>query len=233
MFSGEVMPVKQLNKLKTYYPDALYVNLYGPTEITCNCTYYILDRDFSAEEKLPIGIPFENEHVFLLDENNQEAKDGSVGEICASGTPLALGYYNNEEMTEKNFVQNPLNKAYPETIYRTGDLGYYKDGLLYFSGRKDFQIKHMGHRIELGEIESVAGGLPEIDRCCCLYNAAKRKIILFCSLSENSVLTGQQIRSILREKLSTYMLPGKVIVMEQLPINQNGKIDRQKLKAML
>ena len=91
----------------------------------------------------------------------------------------------------------------------------------------------MGHRIELGEIEAVANALPQLNRCCCLYNAPKRKIILFCELAQDVELKGQEVRSILRSKLSDYMLPGKVVILPALPLNQNGKIDRQKLKTML
>ena len=150
------MPVKHLNIWKKYLPEAMYVNVYGPTEITCNCTYHIIDREYEPGENLPIGKPFPNEKVFLLDEEDREVtKPGEKGEICVSGTALSLGYYNNPEQTAKAFVQNPLNQSYLEPIYRTGDLAYYgEDGNLYFASRKDFQIKHMGHRIELGEIET-------------------------------------------------------------------------------
>lgn len=177
MFSGEVMPIRHLNYWKKYLPDAMYVNLYGPTEITCNCTYYILDREFQAGDKIPIGKAFSNEKVFLLDEYDQEViEPGKVGEVCVSGTALALGYYRNVEQTKKAFVQNPLNTNYPELIYRTGDLAYYdKNNDLYFSSRKDFQIKHMGHRIELGEIEASMEKVEEIQRCCCMFDQKKIK----------------------------------------------------------
>ncbi|MEF9840879.1 MAG: AMP-binding protein, partial [Lachnospiraceae bacterium] len=125
---------------------------YGPTEITCNCTYYVIDREFKPGEVLPMGRPFPNEKVFLLDESNQLVDQRTVGirgEVCVSGTALALGYYNNAQQTNKAFVQNPLNHQYLETIYRTGDLAEYnRYGELCFVSRKDFQIKHMGHRIE-------------------------------------------------------------------------------------
>ena len=109
MFSGETMPVRHLNYWRKFIPDAMYVNLYGPTEITCNCTFYVLDREFEAGEAIPIGWAFANEHVFLLDENDREVTEPGVeGEICVSGTALALGYYNNAEQTRRLFVQHPL-----------------------------------------------------------------------------------------------------------------------------
>ena len=181
LFSGEVMPVKHLNVWRSYLPDAMFVNLYGPTEITCNCSYYSIDREFQPGDILPIGYPFPNEKVFLLDEEDREIKEpGVLGEICVAGTALALGYYNNPEQTSRAFVQNPLNSRFEERIYRTGDLGYYGvDKELYFTSRKDFQIKHMGHRIELGEIEIAMERLEEIIRACCLFDEKKNKIIAF------------------------------------------------------
>ena len=103
LFSGEVMPVKQLNIWKKYLPDAAYVNLYGPTEITCNCTYFVLDpaKTYALDEVIPAGKPFPNEKVFLLDEQDQEVtKEGEVGEICVGGTCIAAGYYREREKTE-------------------------------------------------------------------------------------------------------------------------------------
>ena len=133
VFSGEVMPVQHLNICRRYPPAALFVNLYGPTEITCNCTYYVVDREFEPGTPLPIGVPFPNETVFLLDESNRLVTEpGQNGELCVAGTALALGYYRDPKRTATAFVQNPLNPCYPEIIYRTGDLACYgRDGLLY------------------------------------------------------------------------------------------------------
>lgn len=227
MFSGEVMPIKHLNYWKSYLPDALYVNLYGPTEITCNCTYYIVDREFSEDETLPIGRAFPNERVFLLDEkNSQVTAANTLGEICVSGTALALGYYRNWEKTEEAFVQNPLNHCYLEPIYRTGDLGRYDEqGQLYYATRKDFQIKHMGHRIELGEIETAFQALESISRVCCIYDEANSKII-GCYVGE---LEAKEIIAKLLEKLPKFMIPNVFFKVEAMPITKNGKIDRKAL----
>ena len=229
MFSGEVMPVKHLNYWKSYLPDALYVNLYGPTEITCNCTYYILDREFSEEETLPIGEAFPNERVFLLDENDKLlTKPGVLGEICVSGTALALGYYRNQEKTDEVFVQNPLNHCYVEPIYRTGDLGRYDEkGELYYVTRKDFQIKHMGHRIELGEIETALQALDGIERALCIFDEPKTKILCFYA----GKLLAKEIIQQLTEKLPRFMIPNIFCQVETMPMTKNGKIDRKKLMA--
>lgn len=233
IFSGEVMPVKQYNLWRECYPDAMFVNVYGPTEITCNCTYYIADRFFEEEEVIPIGKAFPNERVFLLDdkncliENNRE-KQGQTGEICVSGTAVTLGYYNNQRTTSESFVQNPLNDKYMEIIYKTGDMGYYdSEGLLCFASRKDFQIKHMGHRIELGEIEKAVCGIPTVELCCCLYR--KGEICLF----YRGTAERKSIMTALRKKLPAYMMPGRIIKIEEMPVNKNGKIDRKRLEGYL
>lgn len=230
MFSGELMPIKQLNKWKKYIPDAMYVNLYGPTEITCNCTYHIIDREYEKDEIIPIGIPFANEKVFLLDENDKLVTDTEVeGELCVSGTCLALGYYKDKEKTDKAFVQNPLNDRFLETIYRTGDMAKYnKDGILVYTSRKDFQIKHMGQRIELGDIEVSAMAIDNVSRACCIYDFKHKKIILFVTGDVDK----DYVASELKEKLPPFMMPGKTVVLDEFPMNKNGKIDRTALAAM-
>ena len=173
MFSGEVMPIKQLNKWTKALPFTTFVNLYGPTEITCNCTYEILEtREYELDEVLPIGKAFDNEKVFLLDENDALIQvPDQEGEICVSGTCVALGYYHDMKKTNEVFVQNPLNDKTYERIYRTGDLGKYTDDLkLIYTSRKDFQIKHLGHRIELGEIEAQVEQHTAITRAICIYD---------------------------------------------------------------
>lgn len=227
MFSGEVMPVKMLNIWRENVPDATYVNLYGPTEITCNCMYYIVDREFAPTETLPLGIPFENEDVMVLNEQDRPVQPGETGEICVRGTCLALGYYNNPERTAAAFVQNPLNHAYPERIYRTGDLAKRnEDGTLVFAARKDFQIKHMGHRIELEEIETHIGAVEGVTRVCCLFDAARNKVVA-CFTGE---ATKEQIITFLKQKLPKYMIPNIYVHRDEMPLNKNGKIDRRKIR---
>ena len=230
MFSGEMMPIKQLNQWRSHYPEAMFVNLYGPTEITCNCTYYIVDREYTEEEKLPMGEAFSNERVFLLDEDNKEViEPNKSGEVCVAGTALALGYYNNPEMTAKAFVQNPLNPYYPELIYRTGDLAYYaEDGQMYFAGRKDFQIKHMGHRIELEEIDTVLNSLCGVERACTFFDEKKNKVVAFYVGDENK----RAIIDEMKTKVPEFMVPNIFMQVEEMPLTKNGKIDRNHLKDL-
>ena len=228
MFSGEVMPIRHLTEWQNALPETTFVNLYGPTEITCNCTYYVIDRKYERGESLPSGIPFPNEKVFLLDENNQLVTEtGKTGEICVSGTALALGYYNAPEQTAKAFVQNPLNNKYIELIYRTGDLAYInEEGLFCFASRKDFQIKHMGHRIELGEIDQALDSIDEIERAVCTFE--NNKIIAYYVGS----IDKKEIVRRLGERIPKYMIPNRFVQMDSLPLTKNGKIDRKALAAV-
>ncbi len=227
MFSGEIMSNKVLNYWRTNLPEVQYVNLYGPTEITCNCTFYKVDRPYQDDETLPIGVPFKNTGIVLLDED-KPVEAGKTGEICVTGSSLALGYYNNPEKTAEAFCQNPINTVYPEKIYRTGDLGYFnEEGQLMFVSRKDYQIKHMGHRIELGEIEVIANALSYIDAACCVYDDKKEKIVMFYQSAEEC---DKKILTDLGTSLPKYMFPNRLMHFEALPMTKNGKIDRVSLK---
>lgn len=225
LFCGEVMPNKQLNIWRKALPDLLYANLYGPTEITDVCTYYIIDRKFEDDESLPIGIPCRNTRIVLLNEQNELVKDDEEGELCVIGTSLALGYYGNDEKTKEVFVQNPLNAFYRELIYRTGDIVKYNDrGEIIYLCRKDFQIKHMGHRIELGEIETAFMGVEGVDNCACIYDSDESKIKMCYT---GSVLDTEGLSHYMKQKVPTYMLPEEYIHYDQFPYNTNGKIDRK------
>ncbi|MCD7883073.1 MAG: amino acid adenylation domain-containing protein [Lachnospiraceae bacterium] len=227
-FGSEVFPIRQFNIWRRTLPDARFINLYGPTEATGMSCYYEADREFEEGEVIPIGRPFPNTGILLLDEKNQRPAEGEPGEICIRGTPLTLGYYNNEEKTDEAFVQNPLNPHYHERIYRTGDIGKYdKDGNLIFLSRKDYQIKHMGHRIELGEIEAQVNRIEGVRSACCIYDSEKGKILLF---YVGDCEAGSLILS-LRAALPRYMVPNRVYALEEMPLLPNGKMDRAQLAA--
>ncbi len=226
-FGSEVFPIKQFRRWREALPEATFTNLYGPTECTGMCCYYRVEREFADDEAIPIGRPFENREVLLLTADGRLAGEGEEGEICVRGTALTLGYYNDPVRTAEAFVQNPLNTAYPELIYRTGDIGRRNEkGELAFVSRKDFQIKHMGHRIELGEIEVNVDMLPEIRMSACIYDTKKGKIVLYFvgDISE------KELTAALKTKLPRYMLPNRIFRIESMPLTANGKIDRVTLK---
>lgn len=231
-FAGEVFPTKQFNYWKRNLPHAVFVNLYGPIEITLDCTYYIVDRDFPDGEPLPIGYPCRNTDVLILDDDDNLCDAGEKGELCVRGSSLALGYYNNPEKTAAAFVQNPCNSSYPELIYRTGDIVYCDDrSEIKFCGRKDSLIKHMGYRIELGEIEHViVNTLALVKYCCAVHDKERDAIILYYETSKD--IPVETFRSSLSACFPKYMIPNSFVRMDELPRNTNGKIDRLFLSEM-
>lgn len=231
MFSGEVMPAKHLERWRKVLPHTEFVNLYGPTEITCNCTWYRIPEDFDETEKLPVGRPFPGRKVFLLDsEERKITESGNTGEICVAGESLAEGYYGNRVETEKKFMEYTSVDGKKERCYRTGDLGYFDDnGILYFVGRKDFQFKHMGHRIEPEEIEVTMNALSGVEKSCCVLDRKKNRIIAFYMGSDSPA----EVRRQLKEKLPVYMIPHKILQTRNIPMNKNGKTDREHLKLQM
>lgn len=227
MFCGEVMPVKQYNMWKKYVPEAVYVNYYGPSETTYASTYYVIDREFTESEALPIGRAAVNTGVLILNEDDRPCAQGEAGELCIRGSGVALGYYNDPEKTGEVFVQNPLSPCYRDIMYRTGDLVKTNErGEILYVGRRDSQIKHMGYRIELGEIETVAASLPGMERVCCVYNSRKQNIVM---LYQGS-LEEERLKQEMKSRVPEYMTPGIVMRLEELPSNANGKIDRRLLQ---
>lgn len=229
-FGSEVFPRGQYDLWREALPNARFFNLYGPTEATGMSTYWSADRVLDAEEPIPIGNPFVNTDLMLIDEEGKRVPDGEKGEIYLRGTCVTLGYYNNPEKTAEAFVQNPLQSAYPELVYRTGDIAYRNaHGELVFVCRKDSQIKHMGHRIELGEIEAAALKVSGVTSTCCLYDSENKRIFLF--------YVGEIEASALAESLKTYlpryMLPAVCERLDRMPLTPNGKKDRKTLAARM
>ena len=213
-FCGEVKPCATLNRWRFALPDADYVNMYGPTEITDVCTWYRVDRTFADTDSLPIGFPCANTRIMLID-----------GEICVSGTCLSPGYYNASEKTAAVFVLNPLRPQIPEMMYRTGDLGAYNNrGELMFLGRRDSQIKHSGYRIELGEIECALSAAEGVSLACCYYDGA-RIVAAYTGAADE-----RELKKRLRESLPKYMLPELLLHRKELPRTGSGKVDRLTLR---
>ena len=226
-FAGEVFPTKQFNYWHHHLPQTTFANLYGPIEITLDCTYYIVDKEIPDEQPLPIGYACRNTDIIILDADDKAVKEPNVeGELCVRGTSLAMGYYNNPEKTAAAFVQNPLNKAYPELIYRTGDIVCYdEEGLIMFKGRKDNIVKHMGYRTDLGEIEHVIiNTLKLVKNGCVVYNQSSKEITLFYEAEQE--IPASEFRKKIGQALPKYMIPTVYNHLELLQRNTNGKIDR-------
>ena len=223
---GEALQAKHVNVWRRALPQLHVINLYGPTEVTVDCTGYHLDRDFADEEAIPLGTACANKQIILLDADLKPVKPGESGEICVRGSGLANGYFGDWEKTGGAFIQNPLNPHYPDRLYRTGDMAVERDGLLYFLSRKDGQIKHMGYRIELGEIEVALHSIPEIKTAVCLYDSGRERIVCV-YVGE---LESHPLAKAMRALVPKYMLPNIYVKLDEMPYNANGKVDRVKLK---
>ena len=182
---------------------------------------------FSDGERIPIGHAFDNTEIFLLDDADQRAYEG---EICIRGTSVCHGYYRDPERTARAFVQNPLNADYPETVYRTGDLGKWNErGELEFLGRKDDQIKHMGHRIELGELEAAARAVDGVTAACAVFDRAHSVLgLVYAGTADRAGLLNG-----LRAKVPEYLLPKRTLCVDALPLTENGKTDRKAATLLL
>ncbi|NLM06811.1 MAG: amino acid adenylation domain-containing protein [Tissierellia bacterium] len=229
-FAGETLYGRDYMVWKEACPQGTrFINLYGPTEVTVDCTYYEIKKDFGEGDVIPIGKACPNMEVFLLDENDGPTPKGEIGEICARGTGISHGYYGDPEKSGGVFVQNPLNSNYRDIIYRTGDMGYVdEDGDIVFVSRKDNQIKHRGHRIELGEVEAASRLIEGLVESVAFYDYDDKKIVMAYvgDLEEKEVLKG------LKGKLSAYMVPGVLESYEDFPRTRNGKVDRVGIKKL-
>ncbi len=234
VFGGEGYPKVELKKLYNQFSgQASLVNVYGPTECTCICSAHLLrDEDFDDLEGLPtLGRLNPNFDYRILDE---QERDVASGELCLIGPNVAAGYFNDLERTASAFHTLTDAHRFMKRMYRTGDLVREVDGYLYFVGRKDNQIKHMGYRIELEEIEHALARLPQVSQAAVIYhrtNTAYGKLVGYVACSEEQ--EEKALIMALAKILPDYMLPNKLIVMSKLPKNPNGKVDRQRLRTLL
>lgn len=213
LFAGEVMPPKVINYFVRNHK-AYYANLFGPTETTDICTYYEIKEE---TDNVPIGKACNGLTAIIL----KDGKESQTGELYIKGPFLASGYYNNPQKTSEVFIQNPLNKAFPEIIYKTGDIvNVREDGNLLYVGRADFQIKHMGYRIELGEIENKVYEIDEVNTCVVVYKNDKIILYYVGNIEEETLLER------LKAKVPNYMIPNKIHKESKMNYNLNGKIDR-------
>ncbi len=223
---GEMMPTKQLNIWIKALKNSTFYNLYGPTETTLASSFYKVDKKIRDDEILPIGKAFSNSELLVFDEQmNLITKPNLKGQLYIRGTGLSSGYYNDLNKTKETFIQNPLQNAYTDLIYKTGDIvAYDQNGDLLYYGRLDSQIKLNGFRIELGEIETALSSHPDIYRVACIFKNSQ--IIAFYQSSEQIV----NLKEFLKSKLQEYMIPRKFIHKSNFTLNQNGKIDKEALK---
>ncbi len=230
VFAGEVMPPRSLAYWMQRISQATYVNLYGPTEITVDCTWYVVPEIPGEEADIPIGRACANTGLLILSAENVPVATGEIGELCVRGSSLALGYWNAPELTAAAFVQNPLHSRFPERIYRTGDLVYEDTtGNLRYVGRKDHQVKLHGYRIELGEIEAALSSHDAVVRACVMLDPTREQLVAAVESAEGNAVDALVLQRYLLAKLPKYMIPARFMFLQALPQTPNGKVDRRTL----
>ncbi|MFK7785590.1 MAG: condensation domain-containing protein, partial [Crocinitomicaceae bacterium] len=228
---GDKVPTAVLSSMRAVFPKAAIHVLYGPTESTI---FVAVKSYFPGEENqfngAVLGKPMPDVNVYILDEKLQLVPAGVKGEICIGGKRVAEGYLNREELSAKQFVENPFVEG--ERMYRTGDLGkWLRDGQIEFVGRSDDQVKVRGYRIELGEIESTLLKIDEIESAAArIWKNDSKENELTAYFSANRAFNASELRSALRNSLPDYMLPQSYVQMDELPVTHNGKVDYKALQ---
>lgn len=233
-FCGEALPFNNALLMAEAASNAKLENIYGPTEATIACTYFEFNKD--TEElpeycgSMPIGKAYDGMEVFLIDENLNIINTG-IGQIVLSGRQLAKGYVNNETQTKEKFI-----KINNKDCYLTGDLGRWVNGELVFLGRNDAQVQIKGYRVELYEIENAISKIENIVSNAVIptpvNSVTYENLTAFITVKDDNIDT-YQIKSILSQTLPDYMVPNKYIILDNMPLNSNGKVDRNQLKNML
>lgn len=226
IFIGEELPPKTVKKLYQLFPQANIVNAYGPTEATVATTkIHITNNILEKYETLPIGFPKPQSDIYTIPENSTAE---NPGEIVIEGDHVSIGYFKGEELNKEKFALINENKRQ----FKTGDLGYWKDGKLFFSGRMDTQIKFNGFRIELGEITAAVQNNNLVKLACTLAlkrNNEVKAIITFVELVNENQEYASLIKNDLSESLPFYMMPKQIVAVKEFPVNNNHKIDRKVL----
>lgn len=229
VFTGSVLPCAHLRYWQDHLPDTLFINHYGPTEATATVSYYIVDHLVTEDETLPIGAPMPAAGVEVVDEHGRRVKPGEKAEICVRGDGLALGYWRDPALTEKAFPALSIDGGRPERYFCTGDMGsLLPDGNLAFHGRKDSQIKLMGHRIELAEIDGAATRVEGVGQAICVYDPERKLLVLFYTGTAERGTLAKRLRAVLPD----FMMPRRFCQIERIPRLPSGKPDMQTLRAM-
>lgn len=236
LWCGEVLPTPTLIYLMKKLPTVQFTNLYGPTEATIASSYYTVPECPSdPRTPIPIGTPCDGEDLLVLNDKLQKVAQGEIGDLYLQGVGLSPGYWRDPEKTKAVFLPNPSATTPGDRIYKTGDLARRgPDGLVYFLGRADTQIKSRGYRIELGEIETALNALPTLQESAvvAIQSEGFEGTVICCAYVpvDGVSMTPPQLRKDLSRALPTYMLPAKWQAFDKLPKNANGKIDRPKLR---
>jgi amino acid adenylation domain-containing protein len=206
-------------------------NLYGPTEAAVDVTSWRCERG-SGGGAVAIGKPIANIELYILDDGGEPVPVGVSGELHIGGVGLARGYLQRPELTAERFIPHPFSREAGQRLYRTGDLArYLADGNIEYLGRADTQVKVRGYRIELGEIEVVLGRQAEVKQCAVIVreDGAEKQLVAYVVASEAGRLEVSELRRRLKEQLPDYMIPAAFVLLDELPLSANGKLDRRAL----
>jgi amino acid adenylation domain-containing protein len=233
IIGGEALWGANLAFWQTYTPHTRLINEYGPTETVVGCCVYEVPAGISPASAVPIGRPIYNTQLYILDSHLQPTPVGVPGELYIGGDGLARGYLNRSELTAERFIPHPVSAAMGARLYKTGDLACYQpDGNITFLGRIDDQVKIRGFRIELGEVEAILSQHPAVHEAIVMVReetSGDRRLVAYVVPRPEQPPTVSTLRRFLREKLPEYMVPAAFVLLEQLPLTRNGKVDRRAL----
>jgi len=230
LVGGDVLRPDLIALVRRQHPQMRVINGYGPTENTTFSTCYVIDRDH--EDAIPIGYPISHSTAYIVDEAGQQVPDGTAGELWVGGDGVARGYLHEPELTAQKFAASPFREG--ERVYKTGDLARRRpDGAIEFLGRVDHQVKIRGYRIELAEIEQQVLCIAGVKEAVVVVagSGADKELHVYYSTGAGAeeTLAAGSVKQQLRRTLPDYMLPSRLIALDKMPLNTNGKIDRQLL----
>ncbi|OJJ19611.1 hypothetical protein BKI52_22660 [marine bacterium AO1-C] len=232
IIGGEQAEIEHYQQWRANNPDLPVINTYGPTETTISVAYYSMNEDTTRLPHIPIGKPYQNTQLYVLNEQIEQLPVGETGELYITGDGLARGYWKNEALTEEKFIENPFTPG--TRLYKTGDKAQWNaEGQLVCLGRIDQQVKIRGFRVELGEIEQVLTTHPLVIQAVVVIQKMGQNQQLKAFVTAKVPLDGQVLSTYLKERLPAYMVPAACEVLDQFPLTVNGKIDRKKLAESL
>ncbi|HET9895382.1 MAG TPA: amino acid adenylation domain-containing protein [Streptosporangiaceae bacterium] len=231
---SEPVNPEAVRQMMTVLPELRITNGYGPTETSIGMAFHPMSA--AETEPVPVGRPIDNCYAVIVNDRLEPVPAGGTGEIAVGGACLGAGYFAAPEATASAFVPNPMRDVIPgDRLYLTGDLGRLDDaGRLYFTGRKDFQVKIGGMRIEPGEIEAAAQSYPGVRQAVVIVateQTGARSLALFAACDPGTMQTG--LARHLRERLPRASVPSRFFILPAMPLTDNGKTDRRELRHML